>query len=309
MRQRVSLLTAIAWLILFAYVAFPQSSPVFDAASVKPAAPQADGRIMTTIRGGPGSPDPGQITYTNVTLSSVITRAYDVKDYQVTGTSQLTPDRFDIVAKVPAGATKEQFGLMLQNLLAERFHLKLHRETKEMQGFELVVGKNGSKLKESSPEDAAIDQSAEPKGPPAGPPKPDANGFIKLDHPGAIMMMRMSEKGAIAAHMTGRAQTISQLLNLIGSQLNRPVVDKTGLTGKYDFTLEYAPENMGTMMVGGTPPPGAGATGPPAGGLPEDAEPNLVTALPEQLGLRLEPKKVQVDILVIDHADKTPTDN
>ncbi len=126
------------------------------------------------------------------------------------------------------------------------------------------------------------------------------------------MMMRMNEKGAMAAHMTARAQPLSRVVDTLSNELKRPVVDKTGLTGKYDFTLGYAPENMpGIMKAGGPPPPPPSGpdAAPGAAPSPDDLEPTLTTAVQQQLGLRLDAKKIQLDTLVIDKADKTPTEN
>ncbi len=297
--------------LLCSAAAFSQTPAVveFDAASVKPAAPQGDGRMMVGMRGGPGTGDASHATFTNMSLMNLITRAYNVKEYQVTGPSWLGSERYDLETKEPADTTKEQFGLMLQKLLADRFHLTLHRESKEFQGYELTVGKGGAKLKESSAEDAAFDpaKAGPPPGPGRGsPPKLDANGFISLDRPGMVMMMRMSGKGAVA-HMTSRAQTIDRLTEMLGNELKRPVVDGTGLKGKYDFTLEYAAENL----PGGGPPPG----GPPPAGAqtgaaeaPDDLAPTITVAI-QQLGLRLDAKKIQLDTLVIEKSDKVPTEN
>jgi len=262
--------------------------------------------------GGPGTDDPERLRLPNFSLMDLLTRAYDVKNYQVTGPSWLESERYDITAKLPSGTTKEQANIMLQNLLAERFHLKLHHDTKEFSGYELVVGKNGSKLKPTSPADAAVDQAASPASFANGPPKPDGNGFIPLDRPGMVIMMRMSPKGA-AAHLTARAQPLARLLDTLGNQLKRPVVDKTGLTGKYDFTLEFAPENSGmTMRSDGPPPPpppGGASPAGPSNESQDDLEPNLTTAVQQQLGLRLDAKKIQLDVLIIDVADKVPTEN
>lgn len=288
-----------------------QPTPLeFEAASVKPAAPPSgDGRmaIMTGGRGGPGSSDPTRVTYTNAPLMLLITAAYDVKQYQVTGPAWLNQERYDVIAKIPDGATKEESRIMLQNLLAERFHLKLHKESKEYQGYELVQGKNGHKLKESSPEDAAFDQSQPMKAPPP-PPPPGSGGLPKLDRPGMMMMMRMGGKGMVM-HLTARAQPPSQLLNMISSQLNSPVIDKTGLTGKYDFTLDFAADGPpGNLMLPPPPMPPPGAA-PPAGDNPEDLGQALPTALQQQLGLRLDAKKIPLDHLIIESADKVPTEN
>jgi uncharacterized protein (TIGR03435 family) len=227
--------------------------------------------------------------------------AYNVKNFQVTGPSWLDSERYDITATVPQGATKQQAGVMLQNLIAERFNVVLHYETKEMQGYELSPGKNGPRLKESPPDDpAAAAQPGPPPGPP-GPPKKDANGFPQLAGPGMIMMIEMGPKGP-TARMTARSQSISELIRVLGNQLRRPVLDKTGLTAKYDFTLEYAPDMAGMMAP---PPPGSG----PAPSAPEESGPDIMTAIREQLGLKLESKKLPVDMLIIDSANKVPTEN
>jgi uncharacterized protein (TIGR03435 family) len=284
------------------------SAQEFDAASVKPAAPQGDGRMFVGKRGGPGTGDVGHVTLTNMSLMNLITQAYDVKEYQVTGPSWLGSERFDVQTTQPPDTTKEQYGLMLQKLLTERFHLTLRHESKEFPGYELTVAKGGPKLKESSTEDVAFDTAKASLPPVPGrgdPPKLDANGFMALDRPGMVMMIRMNGKGAAVAHMTARAQTLDRLNDSLANELKRPVVDKTGLKGKYDFTLEYAPENLPGGAPPGAPPPGAQAGVADA---QEDLAPTIGTAI-QQLGLRLDAKKIRLDVLVIEKADKVPTAN
>src|SRR5437868_2950308 len=115
------------------------TGPTFEVASIKPSAPITDGRIMTRIRGGPGTPDPGQFTCTNVTIKLLMINAYNVKGYQIAGPDWMDSERFDITAKISPDTTKEQFQQMLQNLLKERFHLTLHHQNKEMPMYALVV--------------------------------------------------------------------------------------------------------------------------------------------------------------------------
>ncbi|MGP8247650.1 MAG: TIGR03435 family protein [Bryobacteraceae bacterium] len=286
--------------------------PAFDVASIKPAAAQTPGRMMMGCGGGPGTPDPGRLTCTNANLSMLMTRAYGVQGYQITSPDWFNSEHFDITAKIPAGATKEQFNLMLQNLLAERFQVKLHRETKELPIYALVVGKGGPKLK---PSEEAPPADAPKEGPPAdggpmGPPKRGPDGFPQLPRGGRGMMMMM-QPGRL--RLAGSQQTTSDLANILSGQLGRPVRDETGLKGKYDFTLDFAPEPgqgpMGGMMMP-MPPPGGGTMS--GGGPASDSQeggPPLITAVQEQLGLKLESKKGPVQILVIDHAEKAPTEN
>jgi uncharacterized protein (TIGR03435 family) len=259
---------------------------------------------MIRIQGGPGTRDPGRITYTNIPLTFLLAIAYDVKNFQLKAPSWMDSEHYDISAKVPEGATKEQTAGMLQNLIADRFQLALHRETKEMGGYELTLAKTGSKLKESAPEDPAANQPGppQPSGPP-GPPKRDANGFPQLAGRGMLVMMEMTPKGPIAK-MSARSQPLSELIKMLGNQLRVPIADKTGLTAKYDFTLEYAPDMAG---MGGPPPPaGTPASGPAA---TEESGPDITTAVREQLGLKLDAKKLAVDLLVIDKAERVPTEN
>jgi uncharacterized protein (TIGR03435 family) len=302
----------IAGFVVFASaIAFGQATVnlTFEVASVKPAAPPAAGGPMFFGgRGGPGTPDPGQITWTNATLKTLLTIAYDVKNYQVNGPGWLDTERYDIIAKVPEGATKEQVNVMWQNLLKERFGMVLHHESKEFQVSELVVAKGGSKLKET-----ALDPNAPPPppptGPPQGPPKLDKNGFPEMNGPGLMMLFQRGPTGPVG-HLVARAQPISGLTTMLGNQLNRPVVDKTGLTGKYDFNLEYTPDL--SALPGPPPPPGfAGPGAAPGAPSTEASEPgsNLAAAIEQQLGLRLVSNKAKLDVVVVDKAEKTPTDN
>jgi uncharacterized protein (TIGR03435 family) len=297
-----------------------ENSPTFEVASVKPAAPIAGNRIMVMMRGGPGSPDPGQITYTNVTVKNVLMTAYGVKGFQITGPGWLDSERYDIVAKLPRGATKAEFMVMLQNLLAERFKLTLHREKKDLPMYALVVGKNGPKLKESVDDPAPKEGDAPKAGGPADGPvvmgrlPMGKDGFPVLP-PGAagrgstaIMMMNGN------ARMTASKQPMAGLAEMLSGQLDLPVVDMTGLTAKYDFTLYFAPEALVGMRLGAPPapgpPPGEGGGGVPDASAPDaQSNPSLFTALQEQLGLKLEQRKGPVDLLVIDHLEKAPIEN
>jgi uncharacterized protein (TIGR03435 family) len=292
-------------------------SPSFEVASIKPAAPPSDPhRMMVGMRGGPGTPDPGQITFSNVSLRNVLMQAYDVKDFQISGPSWLGSERYDITAKVPPGTTKEQFRLMLQNLLAERFQVSLHHETKELPMYALVVAKGGVKMKESVDAPAPPTDDGGPKamqpgyGGPMPKPTMGKDGMPQMPPGGMKGGMMMSFTGS-RMRMQANGVQISQLVNMLANQLSRPVVDQTGLTAKYDYTLDFAPEPgqahgpNGPMMAGG---PGGGKGEGPAGDS-NDAGPNLVTAVQEQLGLKLEAKKGPVDLLVIDRAEKAPTEN
>ena len=290
-----------------------ENSPAFEVASVKPAAPITGNTIRVMMRGGPGSSDPGQITYTNVSLKSVLMNAYGVKDFQISGPGWLDSERYDIVAKVPRGATKEQSKVMMQNLLAERFKLTLHREKKDLPMYALVVGKNGPKLKESVEDPLAAAAMRQPTMGKDGFPVLPA-GLADLS--ATAMMATM--QGYVGARMTASG-TMAGLAEMLSSRLDLPVVDMTGLTGKYDYTLSFSLEGLGGMKLpfgiampplpppSGAPPPGEGGTGMPAASAPDS--PDLFSALQEQLGLKLEQRKGPVEVLVIARVEKIPTQN
>ncbi len=310
---RTGLLLLLSLALAFGQTA--EKSPSFDVASVKAAAPPTpDGRGMIRMAGpsgGPDTKDPGRIHYPYMTLKNLIMDAYDVKNFQVSGPAWLDTERFDITATMPPDTTKEQFRMMLQNLLAERFKMAVHRETKDLPMYSLVVARSGPKIKESAqvapPKDGDDSRPPLPERPKIGP-----DGFPELPglvgHPGIFGIMMPGR-----ARMIAQQQTMFDLAERLTRQLNRPVKDETGLTGKYDFTVTYAPEMMNGPMgpMPAPPPPPAGGAGP-AGSTAVQAEeplPNIYAALQAQLGLKLEPKKAPLDLIVVDHAEKTPTEN
>jgi uncharacterized protein (TIGR03435 family) len=222
---------------------------------------------------------------------------------------------------------------MLQTLLEERFKLTLHREKKDLPMYALVVGKNGPKLKESADDPVAKDASAPAVGGAPPPPPPPADGHsgeaamgrIKVGSDGFPKLPAGAPRGAIMIMMTNgrfRLQTNKQsmagLADMLSGQLDRPVVDLTGLKGNYDITLDYAPEEgsgigMRIAMLGAAAPlshAGGGEGALPVASTPDgQSGPSIFAALQEQLGLKLEAKKGPVDLLVIDHVEKVPTEN
>jgi len=122
--------------------------------------------MRVSMRGGPGSDDPGLFTCENCAVAGLITRAFDIRDYQLSGPDWMRSTRFNVSAKIAAGTTKEQFLLMIQNLLAERFQMKFHRDQKEMPVLNLVVAKNGPKFRESKPVELSEDGDKRDSGPP-----------------------------------------------------------------------------------------------------------------------------------------------
>lgn len=222
-------------------------------------------------------------------------KAYAVRDYQLSAPEWTTKARFNIVANVPPGASEEQLPAMLRNLLTERFNVAVHRETKDMTVYELTVGKNGSKLQAADL--AVLPPEHEPGSRPPTIGIPGSAGFPQIP-PGIHVMVGKMTNGIM--RWTGRAQGVAELALLLGDEFEHPVLDKTELSGKYDFSIAYS--RIGLR-------PRATARGP----IPEDDAPSggptLQKALEEQLGLKLDLKKDPIDIVVIDRLDKVPTEN
>jgi uncharacterized protein (TIGR03435 family) len=251
-------------------------SLVFDAASLKPAAPTASGRIYG-LKGGPGSTDPTTLTATNMTLLALLMEAYGMKSYQISSPSGIDIARFDIVARVPRDTTQEQLHAMIRNLLDERFKLSLHHQPKEVAVYALTVGKNGPKVKE-----AKLGQT----------PHASKNGMVPKNMAGLPQVTMVAlQNGQRRSIFT--AAPMSKLADMLAHWLGRPVLDETGLATKYDFTLDYTPE-------GGEPDPRA---------TDGDSGPSAFAAVQEQLGLKLESRKSVVDFLVVDHFERIPTEN
>jgi uncharacterized protein (TIGR03435 family) len=220
-----------------------------------------------------------------MTLRLYLCRAFAIDDCQaqISGPGWIDTEMYDVVANIPPDATDEQFQIMLQELLRERFSIVLHHEKRMLSVYELTVAKGGPRLKESD-----ID------GPPVvGPPtkvEHDSDGFPVLQ-PGSPAFIR-SYRGR-TAHWAAQGQTMATLARSLGEPLatGRQVIDKTGLKGKYDFRLFYE------RALSGAPP----GDGPEA--------PILEDALRQQLGLTLVNAKAQYDFMIIDSGNKTPIEN
>jgi len=237
-------------------------------------------------KGGPGSTDPGLFTCTNYNLANLVSYAFNLRPYQFPAADYADRTGYNITAKVPPGTTREQFTLMFQNLLVERFKLAYHHEKKEIEVYDLMVAKGGLKMKES------------PSEPPPAPPLPARNRPVTLGADGYPDIPPVRHGGSAMYQMNGRARwassetTMEDLVQGLSAFVGRPITDATGLKGKYDFTLSWVIGSGVEVAVSDI-----------------DAGPTLVEAVQEQLGLKLEAKKGKVDIFVIDHVEKTPTGN
>jgi uncharacterized protein (TIGR03435 family) len=199
-------------------------------------------------------PSPGHFAMRNVPLRYALEWAYDLKDFEISGPEWIKADeRFDIIAKAPGPATDDQMRPMLQALLLDRLQMKIHRETREMNVYVLTRGKGEPKVK-----------AANPDVPPGISGK--ANGATFVSFP------------------------LSRLTFLLTRRLDRPVLDQTGLNGKFDYTIDLA-----------------GLPGPQNS--PDNPAPSIFTTIQRDMGLKLEARKEPISVLVVDQASKVPTAN
>lgn len=309
------------------------SSPTFEVATVKPAAPldmqrmAADAQAGKMPRIGPHI-EADRADYIYVPLKQLIALAYKVKAYQVSGPSWMDSTRFDIEAKLPEGASKDDVPAMLQNLLQERFKLAVHRDSSEHKVLALVVAKRGPKLKESTtapepiPDDAPLKPNEMKMDGPDGPIRitrnPDGSATINMGAKG-VMTQRMDAQtqtlhlDSSMVTMSGFAEMLTNLLQMGGGE-GRQVVDQTGLKGNYEVELELSlADIMAIARSQGMIPGGQHPTAPAAGGsVPVASDPvggmGIYQSV-ENLGLKLEDRNATVDRLIVDHVEKTPSEN
>jgi uncharacterized protein (TIGR03435 family) len=222
------------------------STPSFEVATIKLSSPTDD--VGQMIR------DPRLVAIAHATPQNLIAQAFRIKDFQISGPSWLDSEHFDIMARLPDGATQDQFPAMLQTLLKDRFALVFHKEPRTMSSYVLLPTKGAAKLKAIKAEIGNIHTS----------------------------------KGAMRRRVSGNV-TMPYFAGLLSNMVDRPVVDMTELTGVFDVDLEWSADDT-TGSEPGSPP-------------------SLSAALGETLGLRLESRKTAVDLFVIDHMDRLPTQN
>jgi uncharacterized protein (TIGR03435 family) len=297
----------------------PAATPIaFEVASIKPSPPIDPMQIMSGTAHVGMHINAARVDFGYTPLKQLIVSAYKVKGYQVTGPTWLNTTMFDIVAKLPEGATKEQIPEMLQALLAERFKMTIHRETKDHSEFSLVVAKGGAKLKEAEPLSEAEAAAAEE------PPKP---GEMSTDTPEGRMRMKVGKDGmrytgpgtdvAVSfangtLHMDATRLTMKGLAELISQFAGNPVVDNTELKGTYQLVFDFSMDEMMAMARASGAMPGQGPAAAPGQGpanAASDPSGPSVTAMVQKYGLKLTPQKVPVEFIVVDHIEKTPTEN
>jgi len=233
------------------------ANPSFEVATIKPSAPDTQGKLFR-VQGD-------RFATINTSPADLIKAAYNVQDKQIIGApAWVFTDHYDIAAQpdIPGAPNQAQLNLMIQKLLADRFQLKFHKDQKELSAYVLTVAKSGPKLKKS---------------------EGDPNGL------GGRFFTGLGS-------LTVTNSTLADFCDLMQAVvLDRPVVDHTNLSGKWDFLLKWTPDESQFGGMGIKVPPPTDAA---------DAPPPLFTAIQEQIGLKLEAGKAQVPVLVIDHAEK-----
>ena len=273
----------------------PDKLPTFEAATIKPTDPNAQGQFF---RRQPG----GRFSTSNMPVRELVRFAYGVQDFQLDGVpAWASTERYDITAKaegdpppMPPGSASDPMILMFRSLLEERFQLKVHRETRELPVYALTrlrADRLGPNLEPSTLDCQAIVTAAQTAaragGAPPQPPPPDEKGRPPCGIRGGF--------GVLA----GNGFPIAQLVNTLAQIVRRTVVDRTGLTGPWAFDMKFA---MDPNQLPFAPPPGTQL--PP---IDPDA-PSIYTALEEQLGLKLESTRGPVDMVIVDRLERPTPD-
>ena len=308
-RKRILITVCAAVALAEAQTAPPQNAAAplaFEVASIKPAEPLSAERMMAGQQHISASVDAARVDFSDLSLAELIRAAYRVKLYQISGPDWMTTARFDVVAKLPEGAKSDQVPEMLRSLLEERFHLALHNSSKEMPVYALVVGKEGSKLKESTPDQAADGTGAAAgSSPAAGAGGRRGEGVSPMTTSGPNGSSTMSV-GPNGMHVNLTNMTIASMIDWLSRFTDRPVVDQTGLAGRYDLALDVSRDEMlnaargAGMVVDSARRAPEGATDP--GG-------DSVFGSLQKVGLKLEARRLPLTLLVVDRLDKTPTGN
>jgi len=308
--------TRIPWVstsLLFVTAAFGQTPLSFEVASVKKAEPLSVNMAMSGKMNLGMVIDNAQVTVKSMSIAELMRVAYKVKPFQISGPEWLPAERYSITAKMPPGATRDQVPEMLQSLLAERFKLAFHRETKEQSVYALTVMKSGLKLQESAPDEGAAGTG--PGGPaaPLAPTPSDGGAQVRAqvtsDSGGSVNSSSINGNIKMLPRENGMRIDVTKMnatgmVDLLWRFLDHPIVDATDLKGRYDFTLDVGFGDMlalaraAGMNVPIQAPPGAMDPG----------NSSVFTAI-QQYGLKLEPRKAPINMLIIDHVEKTPSDN
>ena len=291
-------------------------APAFEVASIKPSAALDPAQLAAGKLHIGMKIDGARVDIGFFSLADLIRTAYNVKPFQVSGPDWMAAQRFDVVGTIPEGLSREQIPQMLQTLLAERFKLTVHKDSKEHSVYALVVGKNGPKLKESAKTDAAaVAEPALLPGETRGPMSMNRSGNGMTISGGAAGDTKVSMGPNGTMHLEMTKMTMAQFADSLSPFVDRPVVDMTEIKGTYQIALDLSMDDLrNAARAAGVAVPGL-APGGPAGGAPggvptaSDPSSSSLFQAVQQLGLRLDARKAPMETIVIDHLEKSPTEN
>ena len=271
---------------------FAQSKLEFDAASIRPSQPSPEVRVDVGLR-----LDGSQAHISSLPLRDYLAMAYRLRQYQVTGPDWMTAARFDLSAKLPAGSNSDQIPDMLQTLLQDRFQLKFHKEQRELPVYALIAGKTPLKLEKSAP----VPEGTQSKGATEVSGSGSAEGVSVNLGDGSYYTFANNKFEIKKVDM----ETLARLLE---RYVDRPILNMTGIEGQYDLSVAVTEEDYRTMLIRAAV--NSGITLPPAAlQLLDNGSIASLTDGLQQLGLKLDARKAPLDMIVVDSALKTPTEN
>ena len=282
----------------FAQATGEDAGPTFEVASIKLSSLKdvtASAGMRPRFQGGPGTSDPGRLRLAPTSLRTLIEWAWNVNDFALVIPSSVNDLIYSIDAVVPPNASRQDCYRMLQHLLIERLKLEVHHEARMGTIYELVVAKDGSKLRDAEPppagEPVALEPSMRPNLSVSTVRDKDGHPQLPPGRPGATRIYMLGG----GFRFLGRMQTSADIASTLESHIGRPVIDKTGLKGVYDYTFDVAADS--TVQINTQAAPAETDLG------------DIFGAVVRKLGLKLERKKGPVDVLVVDRFSKTPTPN
>jgi uncharacterized protein (TIGR03435 family) len=281
-------------IVLLSAAVLGQATPAFEVASIRPASEQVT-QVTAGVRIA-GS----QVRVTGVSLKDYIVFAYGVRPQQIDGPDWLGQLRFDLAATIPAGESAEQFSDMMKTLLADRFHMKMHRESREFPVYALGVAKGGAKIQPAKAAPAPAE--ATEKAPAVNVAASGSGAGVAADLGGGSSFAFGNNR------LEAKKVTMTSFADLLTRFVDRAVIDQTGLAGDYDVSLDIAPEDyMGLMIRSAV---NAGVTLPPqALRMLDNANTDPLSGPLQNVGLTLESRKAPLDVIVVDSIAKTPTEN
>ena len=268
------------------------SAQQFEVASIKPSAQGAQTQTSAHM-----DSDPSLVRYSGLSLELYLQMAYRLKNYQIVAPEWMKSTRWDITAKLPAGATATQLPEIMQARLRERFQMKTHRETRQLPVYALVRGSGALRMKESAVEQTGATQ---PKSQSVNAAMANAGTTVTYGN-GASFTVGDNR-------LEGRHLPLAMIAEVLSRFSDKPVIDRTGVSGNYDFSLEFSPEDFRALMIRAAI---ANGNTPPADVLKllDASSGDTLAASVEKLGLKMESRQAPMDVLVIDQALQTPIAN